>query len=96
MYGGSLARDFSPCLPCQRHLLQRGEPDGQFAQVGKPAHATVLRNAVAPPCLPCLPYPLCPLLARCFIVTNYCVGNLGCVAEYCPTKAEISGLYSRK
>jgi hypothetical protein len=26
------------------------EPDGQFAQVGKPAHATVLRNAVAPPC----------------------------------------------
>ncbi|WP_339376416.1 hypothetical protein [Calothrix sp. NIES-2098] len=25
-----------------------GNPNGQFAQVGKPAHATVLRNAVAP------------------------------------------------
>ncbi|MBC1217664.1 hypothetical protein GNE08_26060 [Trichormus variabilis ARAD] len=24
-----------------------GNPNGQFAQVGKPAHATVLRNALA-------------------------------------------------
>ncbi|WP_339376040.1 hypothetical protein [Calothrix sp. NIES-2098] len=34
--------------PCHASCYNGGNPNGQFAQVGEPAHATVLRNALAP------------------------------------------------